>query len=392
MNILTINAGSSSIKFKIFVIGKNSKLNLLLSGQIIDLLTKSPQLIMHNLIKNISLKEDLKLGSDPYAEAIKYLFAHKKFNQFNINIVINRVVHGGSEYKGITLLHPKALSHLALYNELAPLHQPYNLLIADFLMQRMPKSKHYACFDTAFHQTMPLINRVYAIPWQYTESGVKRYGFHGLSYQYLSSRLDAVIDNKLARQKWVMAHLGSGSSVCAIKNKKSVVTSMGFSVAEGIPMATRCGELDPQIPTYLMSKFKLTEIEVNDILYHKSGMLGLSNGLSSDMKTLSLSTDKQAKFAVEFYCLQVASYITKLATINGGMDGLVFSGGIGENSALIRAKIVENLAWLGLAISKKANSGNKIKIHKKNSKMPILIIPTDEELSMVNEFLLRSSL
>jgi len=347
---------------------------------------------MHNLIKNISLKEDLALGQDCYAEAIKYLFAHKKFNQFSLNVVINRVVHGGSEYKGITLLHPKTLTHLASYNELAPLHQPYNLLIADFLMQRMPKVRHYACFDTAFHQSMLLINRVYAIPWQYTESGIKRYGFHGLSYQYLVSRLDAVVDHKLARQKWVMAHLGSGSSVCAIKNKKSVVTSMGFSVAEGIPMATRCGELDPQIPTYLMGKFKLTEAEVNDVLYHKSGMLGLSNGLSSDMKILTLSTDKQAKFAVEFYCLQVASYITKLATLNGGIDGLVFSGGIGENSAIVRAKIVDSLSWLGLSISKKANTSNKIKIHKKVSKVPILVIPTDEELSMVNEFLLRSSL
>lgn len=389
MNILTINAGSSSIKFKIFALGKNSKLNVLLSGQITELGSKSPTLNMYNLIKNVSIKEELKLGRNYYADAIRYLFAHKKFNQFNPNIVINRVVHGGSDYKGITLLHQKTLIHLSMYNQLAPLHQPYNLLIAEFLMQSIPKAKHYACFDTAFHQTMPLINKVYAIPWQYTESGVRRYGFHGLSYQYLASRLDAVIDYKLARQRWVMAHLGSGSSVCALKNKKSVATSMGFSVAEGLPMATRCGELDPQIPTYLIHKFKLTESQVNDILYHKSGLLGLSNGFSSDMKTLSLSSDKQARFAVEFYCLQVASYIAKLATINGGIDGLIFSGGIGENSALIRDKIVDSLAWMGLALSKKANNSNKIKIHKKISKIPILVLPTDEEQSMVNEFLLR---
>lgn len=392
LNILTVNVGISTIRFKIFAISKNSKLNLLLSGQIAELGSKISSLTIHNMIKNVSVNEDLKLGSDCYTEAIQYLVKHKKFNQFHCHVIINRIIHGGHDYKGITLLHKKTLAYLTQYNQLATSHPSYNLLIADFLMQHLPKARHYACFDTSFHQNISTLNKVYPIPLQYSESGVRRYGAHGLSFQYLTDRLDAVVEHKLARQKWVLVHLGSSSSVCAIRNKKSVATSTGFTLAAGIPLPSSGGELDPLIPEYLMNHFKLSVSQVKDILINKSGLLGLSNGLSSDMKTLLLSDDKHAKFAVDFYCLQVAGYIVKAATTNQGIDGLVFSGAIGEKSAIIRTKIIDSLAWIGLALSKKANNSNKVKIHKKTSKIPILVIETNEELAMLNDFLSRSSL
>ncbi|MFN7093973.1 MAG: acetate kinase, partial [Burkholderiales bacterium] len=198
------------------------------------------------------------------------------------------------------------------------------------------------------------------------------------------------VEHKIAKGRWVIAHLGSGSSLCGIKNGKSVVTSMGFSVLEGVPMASRCGDLDPAIPMYLANKYKLAPDEISDVLYHKSGLLGLSNNISNDMAVLVSSKEPVAKFAVEFFCLQVALYITKFATALGGIDGIVFTGGVGENSAPVRSLIIGWLGWLNISISKKANNAHKLKIHKKDCLVKILVVPTNEELAMVDQFLERN--
>lgn len=392
MNVLTVNAGSSSIKFKIFRNLPKYKVTVLLEAQISNIHGNKAVLAIKNGLNNSAMiTQTLKLDvSDGYGSAIRQICQNPIFIQYEINTIINRVVHGGDEYKDIVLLHAKTLKALSKFNDLAPLHQPFNLQIAEYFMQMYPKIKHYACFDTAFHQTMPLINRVYAIPWQYEAAGVKRYGFHGLSYEYISNRLPALVDNKIAKNRWVIAHLGGGSSICGIKNAKSVATSMGFSAIDGVPMATRCGELDPAIPGYLADKYKLTDAELNDILYNKSGLLGLSNNISGNMEELIKSRDPQAKFAVEYYALQVASFISKIATLLGGLDGVIFTGGIGENSPQLRSQVIARLKWLGMDLSKKANNNNKLKIHKKDSLIKILVVPTNEELAMVNQLLERN--
>jgi acetate kinase len=389
MNILIINAGSSSIKFKIFRCHKG-KATLLVQGQVSNVKQNPALLTIKNVLDGSNVKEELVLQSNVYESAVEYLTRHSSFVKYSLDVIINRVVHGGDEYKDIVLLHEKTIAALSKFSELAPLQQPYNLLIAKYFMQLYPKLKHYACFDTGFHHTIPLINRVYAIPWQYTEGGIKRYGFHGLSYQYISSRLSAMVEHKIAKGRWVIAHLGSGSSLCGIKNGKSVVTSMGFSVLEGVPMASRCGDLDPAIPMYLANKYKLAPDEISDVLYHKSGLLGLSNNISNDMAVLVSSKEPVAKFAVEFFCLQVALYITKFATALGGIDGIVFTGGVGENSAPVRSLIIGWLGWLNISISKKANNAHKLKIHKKDCLVKILVVPTNEELAMVDQFLERN--
>jgi len=389
MNILTINAGSSSLKFKIFRYQIKGTATVLLQGQIANINQTKSELTLKNMLGGTVISQELTLGTNPYQAAIEYLSKHPSFIKYNLGIVINRVVHGGDEYKDILLLHARTLVALSKYNELAPLHQPYNLLIAKHFMELYPKLKHYACFDTAFHQTMLPINRVYALPTKYAEAGIKRYGFHGLSYQYISSRLPSLVEHKLAKGCWIIAHLGSGSSICGIKNGKSVVTTMGFSVAEGLPMTTRCGELDPAIPMYLASKYKLSEAQLNDILYYQSGLLGLSNNISGDMLTLLKSDEAAAKFAIKFYCLHVASYITKLATALGGMHGIIFTGGIGENSSEVRALVVDYLEWLNISLSKKANKANKLRINKKECTVKVLVVPTNEELAMVNQFFER---
>lgn len=390
MNILTMNAGSSSLKFKIFSLRSNFKTSLLLSGEITNITSAKQALTINNIVDNTKIQETLQLKDNVYKSAVEYLIAHSSFTVYSLNVVINRVVHGGDEYKDILLLHPRTINELAKFNPLAPLHQPFNLLIASNLLKCYPKLKHYAAFDTAFHQTMPKINRAYAIPWKYFTDGVKRYGFHGLSYQYISQILPNLVESKLARGRFIIAHLGGGSSICGIKNGKSVATTMGFSAAEGLPMATRCGELDPAIPLYLEDKYKLTEAAINDLFYHQSGLFGLSNQISGDMQTLLASKDAQAKFAVEFFTLAVASYISKIATQLGGVKGIIFTGGIGENSPIIREMIVKHLDWLGIAINKKANKGNKLKFHKKDCKVKLMVVVSNEEQAMINQFIERN--
>lgn len=385
MNILTVNAGSSSIKFKIFRYLNKSRVSLLLQGQISQIKENPARLIIKNIVSDEVTKCELTLdASNVYLNAIQQLCLNPKFTQYTIDCVINRVVHGGNEYKDIVLLHHKTFEALSKYNELAPFHQPFNLLIAAHFLELYPKIKHYACFDTGFHQTMPMLNRAYAIPWKYTQDGVKRYGFHGLSYSYIADRLDSLVESKNAKGRWIIAHLGSGSSLCGIKNGKSVATTCGFSVLDGLAMSTRTGELDPAIPQYLKSKYQLSGEELTNILYEESGLLGLSGGVSSNIQDLSISSDKQAVFAVEFYALQVASHITKLATMLGGLQGIIFTGGIGENNSIVRSLVLEHLEWLGVSLNKKANNRNKLKISKKECQIKVLVVPTNEEMAMVN--------
>lgn len=386
MHILTINAGSSSLKIKLFQLtkSKNEPL-LLLSGIINNLFSSQSNFNLYNSSGKSIFCQHCNLNSEPYLNALELVLDCSEFKQFKLDAVIHRIVHGGDIYSDIVQLDDAIISKLTKFNDFAPLHQPYSLLIVNELRKNLPPLPHYACFDTAFHQTIPLINRIYAIPWHYTQAGIKKYGFHGLSYNYISSALVNIVGDQHASAQWIIAHLGSGSSLCAIKNGKSVATTMGFSCLDGLPMMTRCGELDAQIPLFLQQEYMLSPVEVLHILNNESGLYGICQ--SKDMQEILDNNTPQAKLAVELYCKYVASNIAKLAVDLGGLAGIVFTGGIGENSNVIREKICTSLQWLFvLKIDSDKNINNQVMIQAKKSKIQVLVMQTDEELLMVSQF------
>lgn len=372
MQILTVNLGSSSVKLKLFALACKKKYEINEISQVFSDTLK------------------LECSSDLYNSAVDQIFKNCYFKNYEVDVVIHRVVHGGDIYKAITPLTIERLEQLSCFNQFAPLHQPNNLALAKYFIQfysELHKNiTHYACFDTSFHQEQPYANRIYALPKKYTIDGIKRYGFHGLSYQYISTHLPNIMDKTCARGRWVIAHLGAGSSICGIKNGKSIVTTMGFSAVDGLSMATRCGELDPIIPGYIGFHYNLSQSQVDDILYHKSGLLALSGDISGDIQVLLKSNNPQALFAVDFFCMQCASYIAKLATVIGGMDGIIFTGGVGEHSSYVRACIISNLKWLKISLNSIANKANKLEIQRKDSSAKVLVVPTNEELAMIDQF------
>ena len=273
MLVLTINAGSSSLKFKIFNLAVEPI--IILSGEISNLHAEHSIFNLYDQTHTNIVHSEITFHDAPYDEALNLLLNCNEFKKIEINSIINRIVHGG-DYIDIVKLYDSILKYLSKFNEILPLHQPYNLLIASKLLNIYPSIAHYGCFDTSFHHTIPLVNRIYALPWSYTsEHSIRKYGFHGLSYSYINSQLEDIAGSKLSKGKWVIAHLGSGSSLCAIDNGKSIATTMGFSALDGLPMMTRCGELDPQIPIYLKRKFNLSMEEVLKILDQESGLYGI---------------------------------------------------------------------------------------------------------------------
>lgn len=388
--ILVMNAGSSSLKFGIFCKSNENKLLLkkILSGQVARLLSDSPKFTLKD-IDGKTAKDQVVIidsKSDRYIVATRLIIKEIANYDKNLSIsaTVHRVVHGGDEFKQATLINENILNQLEKFIPLAPLHQPYNLKIADFFYRKINSINHYACFDTAFHQTIDPIGRTYAIPIKYLKVGIKRYGFHGLSYEYITSILADYVGEETANKKWIIAHLGAGASLCSIYNKKSVATTMGFSVLDGLPMATRCGEIDPAIITYLGKEHNLSYEEINNILYNQAGLFGLSGGISGDIKTLMETNNSQAQFAIDVFCHQIVVNIGKMIASAGGCDGIVFTAGVGENSYKIRETIVNKLAWIHAEIDKEKNRGNQVYINSADS-IPILVIPTNEEYIMATK-------
>ncbi len=294
-----------------------------------------------------------------------------------IDAVGHRIVHGGDRFRGPVLINDGVLADIAGLVSLAPLHQPRSLMILSALRDLHPELPQTASFDTAFHQTQSPLARRMALPRALHDAGIRRYGFHGLSYDYIAGTLRQRAAD-LARGRVVAAHLGSGASVCALHDGQSRDCSMGFSTLDGIPMATRSGRLDPGVLLYMMKTDGRPLSEVEDILYRRSGLLGLS-GFSSDMRDLASSVLPEAREAVEIFCLSVAREITSQATALGGLDGVVFTAGIGEHMPEIRTRICAHLAWLGVELDPVANTGNAFRISGSASRVACLVIPTDEE-------------
>lgn len=388
--ILVLNAGSSSLKFGLFELASDKKntLRKILSGQASNLRSENPTFEISVVSSEVKTRNNFsaKNVEDIYEYSTKLIL--ESIDKAVPNLVLlataHRVVHGGDEFKGTVEINNKVLESMERYIPLAALHQPFNIKIAKFIFSEYPLIKHFACFDTAFHQTIELTKRIYAIPLRFLEKGIKRYGFHGLSYQYISGILESYVSHEQANKKWVIAHLGSGSSLCAIENKKSVATSMGFSVLDGLPMSTRPGELDPAIITFIQEHEKMDLAALNNLLYKESGLLGLSGGISSDIKTLADSEDPKAKFAIQVFTYLVSINIGKMVAALQGCDGIIFTAGIGQNSALIRELICSRLEWLGVKINQEENIKNSSKISMGDS-MPILVLPTDEEYFMAQE-------
>jgi acetate kinase len=377
--ILVLNAGSSSLKFSVFLDGEPPE--LLVRGQLEGLLTQ-PRFVARDQGGGVLGEEQWPAGTKLGHEgAIEYLFAWGRDGALSGHRIVaagHRVVHGGLKFTQPVLIDLGVLEAIEDFVPLAPLHQPHNLAAIRVVAQRAPELPQVACFDTAFHVTQPRLAQLVALPRRYTEEGVCRYGFHGLSYEYIATVLPG-LDARAAAGRTIVAHLGNGASMCAMKSGKSVATTMGFSTADGLPMGTRCGTLDPGVLLYLMDRHGMDVRALEDLIYEQSGLLGVS-GISSDMRTLLASPDQQAAEAVNLFVYRIGRELGSLAAALGGLDSLVFTGGIGENAAAIRGRVCRDAAWLGLELDEAANAAGGPRISRRESRVSAWVVPTNEEL------------
>ncbi|WP_175811704.1 acetate/propionate family kinase [Burkholderia contaminans] len=376
--ILVLNAGSSSIKFSAFDV-QGDTLGLIVHGQVDGLYTATVHFSAvdhHGEHHEQQWASGEAFGHQEGLEQIAaFLEAHQEGHR--LAAVGHRVVHGGQRFSGPVCVTPEIVAELEKLTPLAPLHQPHNLTPIRILEAVQPGIEQVACFDTAFHCTQPAVSQAFALPESITSRGVRRYGFHGLSYEYIASVLPDVAP-RAARGRTVVAHLGNGASMCALVAGKSVASTMGFTAVDGLPMGTRCGNLDPGVVLFLMDELGMDVRAVEDLIYRRSGLLGVS-GLSSDMRTLLASDDPHARFAIELYVYRIARELGSLAAAMEGIDAIVFTAGIGEHAAAIREGVMRRAAWLGVEIDVEANNSGGPLVTTASSRVPAWVIPTNEE-------------
>lgn len=360
-SILILNAGSSSLKFALFQVNQEQG----------------------------SLQQVTRSEIEGTGEAAQQkLFEWLDQNNHSICAAGHRVVHGGEDFVLPTVLNEKIITQLERYIPLAPLHQPHNLAGIRALAKQRPELFQVACFDTAFHAEMPWIEQTFALPPIHSPIAIKRYGFHGLSYEYIARVLPDYLGIEAADKKIIVAHLGSGASLCALQNRKSIATTMGLTALDGLVMGTRCGNMDPGVVLYLISALGMNTEQVTDLLYHQSGLLGVS-GLSSDMRILLTEyterKNPKAKQAIDLFLYRLQRGLGGLVAVLGGLNSLIFTAGMGEHAAFIREKACEDAAWLGIKIDQQANTAHASKISTEDSDVSVWVIPTNEEL-MVAEY------
>jgi acetate kinase len=370
-----INAGSSSLKFS-FYEGERR----ILTGQV-DGIGARPSASATGPDGEKIMPPDL--GAKPPTVPSEVLpailpWARDRLGDRRLAAVGHRVVHGGLRYSRPARVTAELLAELEALVPLAPLHEPHNLAPIRMALTLNPELPQVACFDTAFHRTAPEVDQAFALPYSFFEEGIRRYGFHGLSYEYIASVLPERAP-EIANGRVVVAHLGNGCSACAMRDRVSIATTMGFTALDGLPMGTRCGELDAGVVLYLIQQKGMSPEDLVDLLYKRSGMLGLS-GISSDFRELLDSDNPRARFAVELFCNRVARHIASLAATLGGLDGLVFTAGVGENAAPVRSAICQACAWLGLELDEAANREHKVRISTSKSRVAAYVIKTDENL------------
>ena len=376
---LVLNAGSSSLKFCVFQRPMGEGWRMEARGQI-DGIGTSPRLSVKDANGESLAKQDLDATVRDGRNALGALatWLRSKYGGSRVLGVGHRVVHGGSRFKGPTVLDRPILAELNELVPLAPLHQPYNLAAIDAVFERLPGVPQVACFDTSFHRGQSAVAELIPLPRDLREGGLQRYGFHGLSYEYIASVLPQTAP-EIANGRVIVAHLGSGASLCALKDGKSVDSTLGFTALDGLCMGTRPGTLDPGVVLHLFQGLNMSAKEVETLLYKKSGLLGIS-GISNDMRDLLGRSEPEARLAVDYFVYRVAKEIGALTAVLGGLDGLVFTAGIGENSPEIRQRICTASAWLGIEVDEAANASRETKISTTRSAVPVLVIPTNEEL------------
>jgi acetate kinase len=384
--ILVVNAGSSSVKFQVFAIAGKDGLDRLLKGQMGGIGVR-PRLRAHGADGTTLVDQSYppEQVSDPRS-ALETAGAWLRETQKLVPVAVgHRIAHGGPDYDRPVLIDNEVLSRLDRYVPLAPLHQPNNLAPVRSILARMPNLPQVACFDTSFHRGHSPLADHYAIPERLYAQGVRRYGFHGLSYEYIASRLRHVAP-QIAAGRVIVAHLGSGASMCALMGGRSIETTMGFTALDGLPMGTRPGQIDPGVVLYLIREKGMSPASVQDFLYEECGLKGLS-GISNDVRELEASPDPRSRFALDFFTYRVGLQAGLLAAALGGVDGFVFTAGIGDNSPSLRSQIVEKLAWLGGALDPAANAAGASLISARDSRLAIYVVPTDEELMIARHTL-----
>jgi len=376
--LLVLNAGSSSIKFALFPLAKSIDRTAALSGQIEGIGVGDQARLDAKDRSGTSLEHRVLAGCGSHHAAIEFLLRWlAEHARMTVRGVGHRVVHGGEQFSEPLRMDAHAVEALARLVPLAPLHQPHNLEPIRVLMQLQPLLPQVACFDTAFHRSQNPLAQLFALPRSITAEGVRRYGFHGLSYEYIAQVLPEHL-GAAASGRVVVAHLGNGASMCAMQDRRSVASSMGFTALDGLVMGTRCGNLDPGVLLYLLDRHAMNAQQLTKLLYQQSGLLGVS-GISSDMRELLASSRAEAREAVDLFCYRIGRELGSLAASIGGLDALVFTGGIGEHAAPVRAQVCAAAGWLGIDMDAAANSAAAMRISAASSRVDVLILPTNEE-------------
>jgi acetate kinase len=377
--IAVVNAGSSSIKVSLFLL-RGRDLALEVRAQV-ERLSTAPRLVARDAsgrtVAERSWGDGVQIAHEDAVEHLRE-FLREQLGDGRLVGVGHRVVHGGLEYASPVRVDANVLKALEQLVPLAPLHQPHNLSPIAALLERAGDLPQVACFDTAFHRTNPDVAQRFALTAELHEAGVRRYGFHGLSYEYIASVL-ARFDARAAAGKTIVLHLGNGSSMCSLEAGRSVASTMGFTAVDGLPMGTRCGALDPGVILYLLDERRMSVRAVERLIYNESGLLGLS-GISGDMRTLLASDDPRARLAIDVYVYRIRRELGSLAGALGGCDALVFTAGVGENAPAIRERVCRDAGWLGLTLDAAANATGGPRISARGSRVAAWVIPTDEEL------------
>ena len=374
--IAVVNAGSSSVKFGFYDSAGDEP--LLLKGQV-EQIGVAPSLSASDGEGNDVAEQSWPAEGFGHDDAMRAILqtAKEQLPGSTVAGVGHRVVHGGTSFAAPVEVTADVIAELEKLTPLAPLHQPHNLAPIKAIAEKMSHIRQVACFDTAFHRTQPHLAQAFALPREISDAGVRRYGFHGLSYDFVSNRLREVAPDH-AGKRLVIAHLGNGASLCAIHEGRSVATTMGFTAVEGLMMGTRCGSVDPGVLIYLMDEQGMDARALESLVYKKSGLLGVS-GISSDMRTLRASEDPKAKEAIDLFIYRIVREIGSLAAALGGLDGLVFTGGIGQRDAKTRREVAAGCGWLGAELDESRNGGAEGLISTDGSRLPMWVVSTDEE-------------
>ena len=384
--ILVVNAGSSSVKFQIFLVEGEGRLRRQIKGQV-DGIGSRPRLRARGVSGDPLAARAYPIDAIPDAPAAMGIAGAWLRDELRIHPIAvgHRVVHGGPDFDRPVLINHGVVARLDRFVSLAPLHQPHNLAPIRSILAGFPALPQVACFDTAFHRTHSAVADHYAIPRQLHADGVRRYGFHGLSYEYIARALPQVAPD-IAKRGVIVAHLGSGASMCALKEGRSIESTMGFTALDGLPMGTRPGQIDPGVVLYLLSEKGMSASDVQNFLYRDCGLKGLS-GISNDMRELEASKDANARLAIDYFVYRIGLNAGMLAAALQGPDAFVFTAGIGENSATIRARVGEHLGWLGVTLNPAENSRHATLISGPDSLIPVYVVPTDEELMIAQHTL-----